>query len=63
MVTLADSQPSLSDVKQFPPTFWFLCLTTLSYYGAIFPFISLAQAYFQTKYEFDAQAANFLVGQ
>ena len=62
MVILNGHQPSLADIKQFPPTFWLLCLATLSYYGAIFPFISLAQTYFQTKYNFDAQTANFLVG-
>ena len=33
----------ISDVKSFPVSFWFLSLACLAYYGAIFPFVSLAQ--------------------
>ena len=52
----------LSDVKQFPLSFWLLCFTTLSYYGSVFPFVSLAQGMFQTKYKQDADSANLSVG-
>ena len=52
----------LSDFKQFPLSFWLLCLTTLTYYGSIFPFISLAQGMFQTKFGQDADSANLTVG-
>ena len=62
-LTQADQSISLADIRDFPPTFWLLCLATLAYYGSIFPFISLAQTYFQTEYGYDEQAANFLVGQ
>ena len=51
-----------SDVKQFPLSFWLLCLTTLSYYGSVFPFVSLGQGMFQTKYNQDADSANLSVG-
>jgi MFS family permease len=33
----------ISDVKTFPVAFWFLSFACLAYYGAIFPFVSLAQ--------------------
>ena len=52
----------LTDIKQFPATFWLLCLTTLAYYGSIFPFISLAQGLFKTEYDYSAGDANFIVG-
>ena len=52
----------LSDIKQFPLSFWLLCLTTLTYYGSIFPFVSLAQGLFQTKFGQDADSANLTVG-
>ena len=51
-----------SDIKDFPVTFWLLCVSTLAYYGSIFPFISLAQGLFKDGYGFDGQTANFIVG-
>lgn len=52
----------LSDIKDFPVTFWLLCLSTLAYYGSIFPFISLAQGLFKDVYGFDGETSNFIVG-
>ena len=51
-----------SDVKNFPATFWFLCICTMAYYGSIFPFVSLAQGFFKNKFEFDETEANFITG-
>ena len=53
---------SLRDIRHFPPSFWLLCLATLTYYGSIFPFVSLAQSFFRTEFSFEEEAANFLVG-
>ena len=46
----------------FPLAFWFLSLACLSYYGAIFPFVSLAQDFFVTKFSFTNQQANKIIG-
>jgi MFS family permease len=51
-----------SDVKNFPATFWFLCICTMAYYGSIFPFVSLAQGFFKNKFDFDETEANFITG-
>jgi len=51
-----------SEVKNFPATFWFLCLTTLAYYGSIFPFVSLAQGFFKDKFSLGGSEANFITG-
>ena len=50
------------DVKNFPATFWFLCICTMAYYGSIFPFVSLAQGFFKKEFEFDESEANFITG-
>jgi len=52
----------ISDVKSFPVSFWFLTLACLAYYGAIFPFVSLAQDFFITKFHFTSQEANKIIG-
>ena len=61
-VTAAAAGISLRDIRHFPPSFWLLCLATLTYYGSIFPFVSLAQSFFRTEFSFEEEAANFLVG-
>ena len=58
----AAARISLRDIRHFPPSFWLLCLATLTYYGSIFPFVSLAQGFFRTEFSFEEEAANFLVG-
>merc|ERR1740137_360414 len=52
----------ISDVKSFPVSFWFLTLACLAYYGAIFPFVSLAQDFFKTKWNMSSQEANKIIG-
>ena len=53
---------SFSDVKNFPATFWFLCICTMAYYGSIFPFVSLAQGFFTKKFDFSEPQANAITG-
>ena len=60
--SVSDERLRLSDLKVFPFRFWLLCLTTLTYYGSIFPFVSLAQGMFQTKFGQDPDTANLSVG-
>jgi len=52
----------ISDVKDFPISFWFLCLACLAYYGAIFPFISLAQDFFKQEFDMSSNEANKIIG-
>merc|ERR1719193_1986494 len=52
----------ISDVKSFPVSFWFLTLACLAYYGAIFPFVSLAQDFFKEKWHYTSQEANKVIG-
>jgi len=52
----------LSDIRRLPSTFWLLCLATMTYYGTIFPFISLAQDFFRRTYHFRVEEANFITG-
>jgi len=52
----------ISDIKDFPISFWFLCLACLAYYGAIFPFVSLAKDFFKEEFDMDGDAANFITG-
>ncbi|XP_064455150.1 major facilitator superfamily domain-containing protein 1-like [Ornithodoros turicata] len=42
----------LTDIKDFPGSFWVLCFICVSYYVAIFPFIGLGKALFLKKYNF-----------
>lgn len=54
----------LSDIRYFPGTFWLICFVCVAYYAAIFPFIGLAQLFFQEKYlmaQQDASTVNSLV--
>ncbi len=52
----------ITDVQTFPLSFWFLCLACLAYYGAIFPFVSLAKDFFRQEFDMDGQEANFITG-
>ena len=49
-------------VKDFPISFWFLTLACLAYYGAIFPFVSLAQDFFKVRFGFSNQESNKNIG-
>ena len=52
----------ITDVKDFPISFWFLTLACLAYYGAIFPFVSLAQDFFKVRFGFSNQESNKIIG-
>ncbi|XP_023246010.1 major facilitator superfamily domain-containing protein 1 isoform X2 [Copidosoma floridanum] len=47
-----------TDVKDFRPIFWLVAGICVSYYIAIFPFISLGKVYFIRKYAYDPATAN-----
>ena len=61
-LSTSDQTIRLKDIKEFPATFWLLCLTTTAYYGSVFPFISLGQGLFRTEYGYSSQQANFIIG-
>ena len=48
--------------QDFPISFWFLCCACLAYYGAIFPFVSLAKDFFKVEFHMDGDSANFITG-
>ncbi|XP_068224534.1 lysosomal dipeptide transporter MFSD1-like isoform X2 [Palaemon carinicauda] len=48
----------LKDVLTFPFSFWLICVICVTYYVAIFPFISLAKVFFMRKFDFDEGNAN-----
>ena len=60
--TQSSENVKFTDVKNFPGTFWFLCICTMAYYGSIFPFVSLAQGFFQKEFQFSETEANFITG-
>jgi len=64
MSDISDSEEvvKISDVKDFPLSFWFLCCACLAYYGAIFPFVSLAKDFFKVQFHMDGDSANFITG-
>ena len=50
------------DVLKFPLNFWLICGICVSYYVAVFPFVTLGQVYFMQKYGFSSANANFITG-
>ena len=52
----------IRDIKSFPKSFWFVTLACVAYYGALFPFVSLAQGFFMTKFGYTSQQANSITG-
>lgn len=58
--TQPDEVAKLSDVKNFPLTFWLTTFTIVCYYGAILPFIALGKVFFERKYELPADQANIV---
>lgn len=53
---------ALKDVLVFPLSFWLVCLICVTYYVAVFPFVTLGQVYFMKKYSFSDENANFITG-
>lgn len=54
----AGDEIRFSDIKHFPATFWLICLVCVAYYVAIFPFVGIAQSFFQFKYGLTQQQAS-----
>ncbi|XP_060605140.1 major facilitator superfamily domain-containing protein 1-like [Ruditapes philippinarum] len=54
----AIDQVSVSDVKNFPITYWLIAMTTTCYYLALFPFVGLGQVFYEMKYEREPQQAD-----
>ncbi|CAG9858502.1 unnamed protein product [Phyllotreta striolata] len=50
----------LTDVKNFKLTFWLVCLICVTFYCAIFPFITIAKDFFQKRFNVTSQEANDL---
>ncbi|XP_065575349.1 major facilitator superfamily domain-containing protein 1-like [Artemia franciscana] len=48
----------LSDVKDFPTTYWMMSLVCMFYYAVIFPFIGLGQTFFTEQYGMATDKAN-----
>ena len=48
----------IAEVRHFPLQMWLICIICVTYYVAIFPFVSIAQTFYIMKYIMDASAAN-----
>uniref|UniRef100_A0A8D9ENK9 Lysosomal dipeptide transporter MFSD1 n=2 Tax=Cacopsylla melanoneura TaxID=428564 RepID=A0A8D9ENK9_9HEMI len=48
----------LSDVTQFPLSFWMVVIIIVAYYASIFPFVSLAKKLFMTRFNLTSDEAN-----
>jgi len=48
----------ITDVKDFPLSVWLIFIICVTYYVAVFPFISLGLVYFQSKYNLKPGEAN-----
>ncbi|XP_052702810.1 major facilitator superfamily domain-containing protein 1-like isoform X2 [Crassostrea angulata] len=54
----SDEQIRITDVKDFPLTFWLLSIICVGYYVAVFPFIGLGLVFFEMKWGFEPNLAN-----
>ena len=61
-VNLFYIQIQIKDVTKFPVTFWLITVICVAFYVTIFPFISVAQVFFQKKFGFSQNEAAFLQG-
>ncbi|WAR28921.1 MFSD1-like protein [Mya arenaria] len=48
----------LSEIKEFPATFWLISFTAAVYYLQLFPFIAQGQVFMETKYERHPNSAD-----
>lgn len=53
---------NIRDVLQFPFDFWMLCVVCVTYYVAIFPFISFGTAFLHEKYNYTEAEAGTITG-
>ena len=50
------------DILALPATYWIVCITCLSYYVAVFPFVSLGQVFLVKKFHLTKTFANVVIG-
>ena len=55
-------QFKLKDIKDFSLPFWLIASLVLLYFASVFPFISIAQVFFEQKYAYRAGMANLVIG-
>lgn len=48
----------LTDIKDFKSTFWLITVICVTYYVAIFPFITVAKEFFMDRFHMSKQDAN-----
>ncbi|KAI3389307.1 hypothetical protein SNEBB_002889 [Seison nebaliae] len=53
-----EEKAKLTDLKDFPITFWYVTIICVFYYVAVFPFIGLGLTFFIAKFNFDPDLAN-----
>jgi hypothetical protein len=54
----AGDEIKLQDALKFPLSLWFVFIICVTFYCAIFPFISLGKVFFISKFDFSAADAN-----
>merc|ERR1712110_163358 len=59
-----EEQPrvNLREVLMFPLSVWLVCLVCVAFYVAIFPFVSIAQTFYEDVYGFTKQQSNSING-
>ena len=50
----------LKDIKDFSLSFWLISIVGLLFYVPVFPFISIAQVFFEQKYGYNTDMANLV---
>lgn len=53
-----ENETSIKDAANFKSEFWMLTIICVSFYLTIFPFISIASKFFQTKWNYDSSKAD-----
>ncbi|CAH1780917.1 unnamed protein product [Owenia fusiformis] len=48
----------ITDVKDFPASFWLICVICVAYYVTVFPFIGLGLVFFESKFGMEPGAAG-----
>lgn len=54
----AGDEIKLSDALKFPIPLWLVFIICVTFYCAVFPFISLGKVFFISKFDFDPTLAN-----
>ena len=54
----AGDEIKLSDALKFPIPLWLVFVICVTFYCAVFPFISLGKVFFISKFDFDPTLAN-----